>query len=78
MNLKNSSVLSAIPSSHHFIEHDENPTFVVEVKSGMDDVCNYAFRPHDPIGWELTNGNTQTDRFHDDSMSSPGVWGKSA
>ena len=39
--------------------------------------CHYAFREHDPIGWEMVGGSLQEDRFRYDPMSSQGVWGKS-
>ena len=73
VNLESAEVLSPISSHHHLVRHDENPTFVMVLNSIDADVCNYAFRPHDPIGWEMTDGSLEKDRFQDDPMSSPGL-----
>ena len=67
-------VLSYIPSVHHVI--DERPSNVemrITVRDRDVDTCQYEFRPYDPIGWVMMNGDFSKDRFVDDPMSSRGV-----
>ena len=76
VNLKGETALLPIPSRGISVELAPNPTLVLVMGEGKGkDVLNYAFRPHDPIGWELTEGNPEKDKFRDDPMSSPGLLG---
>lgn len=75
---KGARVLSSIPSVHHVI--DERPSNVeLRVRSHDRDVdaCQYEFRPVDPIGWVMMNGNSSKHRFADDPMSSTWTQGHS-
>ena len=70
-------MLSSIPSVHHMI--DEYPSNVEMRSTSQDrdaDKCQYEFRPANPIGWVMMNGNPSKDRFADDPMSSTWTPGK--
>ena len=75
LNLEGSDVLSPIPSSHHLIDKEDLAKGTIEITlSGASGAYHYEFRPHDPIGWEMTKGSRSKDRFLDDALSSPGMW----
>ena len=74
---KGARVLSSIPSVHHMI--DEEPSNIkmrITSHNRDPDKCQYEFRPADPIGWVMMNGNRSKDRFVDDPMSSDWTPGK--
>ena len=72
LNLEKAAVLSLISSSHPLVNDEDDPTGRIVLVIHDTDACEYAFHPHDPIGWEMTGGNRANDRFADDGMSSMG------
>ena len=78
LDLTNAAVASSIPTPIHIVDDEgEDSEIHLVVHFKKMESCRYAFREHDPIGWEMVEGSLQEDRFRDDPMSSPGVWGKS-
>ena len=74
---KGAGVLSSIPSVHHMIdEHPSNVEMRITSQDRDADKCQYEFRPANPIGWVMMNGNPSKDRFADDPMSSTWTPGK--
>lgn len=75
LNLEDADVLAPIPSMHHLLDGRDasRGRFVFEIRD--TGVCEYEFRPHDPVGWVMTSGNPARDGFAGDAMSSKGVWG---
>ena len=72
------ALLSEIPSRHHLMEAEEEPTLVITLRRGDPAVCRYEFRPHDPKGWEMVGGSAAYDRFSSDPMSSEGIFGSTS
>ena len=73
---RGAKVLSAIPSTHHLTKPDGDLKIVVELSN--TDACEYYFHPHDPIGWVMSSGRLDNDKFAGDFTSSEGVWEKKA
>ena len=75
INLEDASVISEIPSTHHAIKAADGEFHIVwTLKDHDSDVCNYEFRPHDPIGWVMMNGKRSADRFAGDATSSVSIF----
>ena len=74
---KEVGVLSSIPSVHRMIDEDASKVELRIASHDRDpDKCQYEFRPVDPIGWVMTNGNRSKDIFANDPMSSAWTPGK--
>ncbi len=74
--VETAKALSPIPDYLRSIKAEDKGVFRLTLSRSRNDGCFYEFRPHDPIGWEMTNGAPARDRFANDDMSSKGVFGK--
>lgn len=72
---KGSAVLCSIPSMHPLISAEDSRDVKLVWKMQGSGKCRYEFRPDEPIGWAMVAGNSANDRFADDEMASPGVFG---
>ena len=74
---KGAAALSSIPRVYRMIDEDPSNVEIRITSHDHDpDRCQYEFRPADPMGWVMMNGNPSKDRFTDDPMSSDWTPGK--